>query len=480
MSLNQVFYSCKTGDIQKLRSLVEEKEMDINVRDKWDSTPLYYACLCGHRQIVQYLLEHGAKCEANTFDGERCVYGALTDEIRNLLRGYKAVSNQLMRRDGFEEFLRKLLESGVHADVEFVVHGERFLAHRCLLSVRCSFFGDLFRSKWQGRRVIELRHKLIVPWAFQSILQYLYTGRMETHLDFVEDCVRLAKQCQLETLEALIENSLKKTLDFQTSKVGVRVTTLVVEQPSNSFLLQAEMGQLANAASPPAFCSWVQGELPFDEQLAKVFADVGFVVEGHEFLCHKAFFCERSDYFKALMQDHFGEAGSSDSLPVITLKDVTAPVFHRILTYIYQDSCDLSEETASDVLCAADMYLLPGLKRQCGTAMIRMTALDNVVWMVRLARLFGLPRLESSCAEFIANNIFEASLSGVVKQQEFADLVTEDAGQLKERQEMDTIDIIDEVRFYIANVVTCMSDVCEAEDRLRLIDQLLEELELDG
>lgn len=49
----------------------------------------------------------GAKCEANTFDGERCVYGALTDDIRNLLRSYKAISNRLMRRDLFDEFLRK-------------------------------------------------------------------------------------------------------------------------------------------------------------------------------------------------------------------------------------------------------------------------------------------------------------------------------------------------------------------------------------
>ncbi|XP_076469134.1 ankyrin repeat and BTB/POZ domain-containing protein 1-like [Babylonia areolata] len=477
MSLSELFYSCKTGDIQKLRSLVEEKEVDINVRDKWDSTPLYYACLCGHRQIVQYLLEHGAKCEANTFDGERCVYGALTDDIRNLLRSYKAISNRLMRRDGFDEFLRKLLDSGEHADVEFLVHGEKFLAHRCILSVRCPFFGELFRTKWQGRRSIELKHTLMVPWAFQSILQYLYTGRLETHMDFVDDCLRLARQCQLPTLEALIESSMKKTLDFQASKSGVIVTTLVVEEPANSYLLQTELGQLTNAASPPAFCSWVQGELPFDQQDLQTFTDISFVVDGHQFLCHKAFFCERSDYFKALIQDHFGEASSSssDSVPIITLRDVGAHVFHRVLTYIYQDSCDLTEDTAYDVLCTADMYLLPGLKRLCGAAMIALTTLDNVVWMVRIARLFSLPRLEASCAEFIANNIFE-----VVEQQEFADLVTEDASQVKGRQETDSIDIIDEVRFYVANMVHSMSEVTDAEDRLRLIDQLLEDLELDG
>lgn len=57
--------------------------------------------------IYNFVFVAGAKCEANTFDGERCVYGALTDDIRNLLRSYKAISNRLMRRDLFDEFLRK-------------------------------------------------------------------------------------------------------------------------------------------------------------------------------------------------------------------------------------------------------------------------------------------------------------------------------------------------------------------------------------
>ena len=63
--------------------LAEQKEVDLNIRDRWDSTPLYYACLCGHLDLVKYLLSRGAVCDASTFDGERCVYGALTNEIRS-------------------------------------------------------------------------------------------------------------------------------------------------------------------------------------------------------------------------------------------------------------------------------------------------------------------------------------------------------------------------------------------------------------
>lgn len=89
----------------------------------------YYACLCGHEELVQYLLASGeadlqqtlhvvihvcqfcrrlppgAKCEANTFDGERCMYGSLSDSVRRLLKDYKCVSVRAMQRDDFIYFL---------------------------------------------------------------------------------------------------------------------------------------------------------------------------------------------------------------------------------------------------------------------------------------------------------------------------------------------------------------------------------------
>ena len=58
-----------------------------------------------------------------------------------------------------------------------------------------------------------------------------------------------------------------------------------------------------------------------------------------------------------------------------------------------------------DVLCAADMFLLPGLKRFCANAMAKFLTVNDVVTVLRTARLFNLPRLEDQCAEFIAKNL---------------------------------------------------------------------------
>ncbi|MPC26437.1 Ankyrin repeat and BTB/POZ domain-containing protein 1 [Portunus trituberculatus] len=103
----ELFRQCKKGNIEEVRYLVEQRDVDVNVRDIWDSTPLYYACLCGHLQLVEYLIGVGAHCEANTFDGERCLYGALTDSIRKILTQHNLVTTHTIRRDAYEEFLRR-------------------------------------------------------------------------------------------------------------------------------------------------------------------------------------------------------------------------------------------------------------------------------------------------------------------------------------------------------------------------------------
>ncbi|KAK3746292.1 hypothetical protein RRG08_065812 [Elysia crispata] len=476
MDIQDLFHSCKLGDLHRVQYLVEVKEVEVDVRDKWDSTPLYYACLCGHRDIVEFLLKKGAKCEANTFDGERCLYGALTDDIRNLLKSFHVISKRTIRRDLFEEFLRKLLESKQYSDVVFSVHDEEIHAHRCILSARCLFFAHMFKTKWHDRTRIELNHANMLPGAFKAVLQFLYTGHMEVPMDLVDSCVKLARQCQLPQLVTEVEDRLKKTLSWESSKPGVRVTTLVLSPENSKEALQRDLAQLAHWAMPENLTSWVIGELPFEpETMPSTYPDVCFSVSNNHFKCHKTFFCARSDYFKAIIEDHFGETEFNGSLPVVYLHDVTVDVFVRILTYMYSDSCDLHPDLVIDVLVTADMYLLPGLKRLCGVAMATYLDVSNVVSMIQTSRLFGLVRLESQCAEFIANN-----LSKIIAQQEFKQLVLEDASQVKGREETDSIDVIDEIRFYISNFVQTYSEMEEANDKLRLIDDLLEELDVEG
>ena len=49
----------------------------------------------------------GARCDSNTFDGERCLYSALTLEIKKMLKDYKAISKDCIRRDNYVEFFKR-------------------------------------------------------------------------------------------------------------------------------------------------------------------------------------------------------------------------------------------------------------------------------------------------------------------------------------------------------------------------------------
>lgn len=65
----------------------------------------------------------------------------------------------------------------------------------------------------------------------------------------------------------------------------------------------------------------------------------------------------------------------------------------------------LTTENVFDVLCVADMYLLPGLKRLCGKTLAKTICEDNVLYMWKTAKLFRLSRLEDHCTEYMAKII---------------------------------------------------------------------------
>jgi hypothetical protein len=73
--------------------------------------------------------------------------------------------------------------------------------------------------------------------------------------------------------------------------------------------------------------------------------------------------------------------------------------------YLYPTMLQVREEHILEVLCAADMYLLPGLKRGCGVVLGSCLSTHNVVSRLKTARLFQLPQLEDQCTHFISVHI---------------------------------------------------------------------------
>src|SRR2546422_7058552 len=73
--LENMIEEVKQGELERVRAILESDERLANQRDESGATPLHYATLNGHRQIVQLLLERGA--DINSTDSQ---FGATRSE----------------------------------------------------------------------------------------------------------------------------------------------------------------------------------------------------------------------------------------------------------------------------------------------------------------------------------------------------------------------------------------------------------------
>lgn len=67
-----------------------------------------------------------------------------------------------------------------------------------------------------------------------------------------------------------------------------------------------------------------------------------------------------------------------------------------------------------DVLYLADLFLLPGLKKQCASVIHQNLTTDNVIPVIRLVRLYNLLQLEDQCTEFMAEHLEKVGINTVL------------------------------------------------------------------
>jgi len=65
-----------------------------------------------------------------------------------------------------------------------------------------------------------------------------------------------------------------------------------------------------------------------------------------------------------------------------------------VVTFVYTNTCEVTEEVVAELLHTADMFLLPGLTKLAGKLLARLVTPDTVIDILRTARLFNLARLE--------------------------------------------------------------------------------------
>lgn len=165
----------------------------------------------------------------------------------------------------------------------------------------------------------------------------------------------------------------------------------------------------------------------------------------------------RSDYFLTMFSSQFAEAQVTEELQIISV-DCSPKVLNVILSFLYTEKADIPLEIAIDVLLAADMLFIEKLKTKAavvistigsggGSALVDRTHLEdteeveaiNVYDVIRAGWLTRVQRLETFAAKYIAYR-----LEDYIDDEDFEELIRESAWRIEERQETDTIELLDE------------------------------------
>lgn len=466
------------------------------------------ASLCGHYEVVQLLLESGALCERDTFQGERCLYNALNDRIRNLLLSYD-YSKSTDPLQPFAAHITSLLalEHPQTSDILVASAEESFRLHKFVLSARSPYF-----SKKLGATPETTSFRLattIPPQAFDIAIKHLYFGDIPhdvgggpgtgfTEDEILEGIDKITKQLEIRNLwDGIVElGDRRLARQRRTDEVEKGRTQIGAWFRDNvlrhKFTVEKSLAEAVK---------WDRHNSIFADVLLKADADDGCTEEDGVneqqslsngrlrattdripvgplglisrspsrqrkarrstlFPAHRAMLI-RSEFFSAMFSSNFREAQNTEYLQIIPI-DCSPEVLEIVLTYLYTEKTDFGLTYAIDVLFAAEMLLIDKLKMKAAvvistlgsasmsqiparleTAAIQEPAVEqdeiDVYDVIRAGWLTRVTRLEEFGARYMAYR-----LEAYIDEAEFEDLIRESASRIKNRQETDTIELLDE------------------------------------
>jgi ankyrin repeat/BTB/POZ domain-containing protein 1 len=513
------------------------------------------ASLCGHYEVVQLLLESGALCERDTFQGERCLYNALNDRIRNLLLSYD-YSKSTDPLQPFASHITSLLtkDHPKTSDINVASPDRSFNLHKFILSARSPYFRKKLANapdttSWKLPPTIP-------PQAFDIAIKYVYLGEIPndvgggpgtgyTEEEVLEGIEKISKHLEISSLwQGILESSDRRLArQNRTEEVErgrnqlegwfrdnvLRHKIILDSSQADEVKWDRDNGIFADVLlraddisdDETSFASGTHtpatttlpigipvGPLP---TLSTLPVPSSTPKKSTLYPTHRAMLL-RSEYFHTMFSSSFLEAQDSPHLRIISV-DCSPEVLEIVLTFLYTEKADIPLHLAIDVLFAADLLFIEKLKTKTavvistlgngampqlpskaaeskdinGTADNSVSYADHlavttdinpspspppapetsdldIYTTLRAAWTLRIPRLEEFSARFIAYR-----LEAFIDDPEFVSLVEESAARIRKRQETDSIELVDDIRYYLSE-----------RFRLRMEDLGWDELEEEG
>lgn len=132
-------------------------------------------------------------------------------------------------------------------------------------------------------------------------------------------------------------------------------------------------------------------------------SDVTVKVKDKSFRLHKCILAARSPIFSAMFTDDFKEKAES----TVIIEDIEPKVMEKLFQYIYTGDVSNIHEVASDLLAAADMYDVTGLKDMCEKFFQTELNVTNAISMLLLSDKYNACHLKGVTLKFVAASFKE-------------------------------------------------------------------------
>lgn len=454
-------------------------------------------------------LVSGALAERNTFQGERCIYNALNDRIRNLLLQYD-FSKSSDPYVYWSSHITSLMNSAAAttSDITLSSDSRSFALHKFLLACRSPYFWKKLEAQpetatWKLAPAIPIE-------SLHIVLRYLYLADLPRELvgpnsavseeEVLSGLDKITKQLEVEQLWEAILGSSDRRMARQRYEDEVRLALAQVRNFFQSKIvghrMEVDIDRVDEVKWKHDNAIWADVLLRADELESEpdelpASGTATPRINGHGipigpaqsengetrkkrsrravlYPAHQAMLI-RSEYFATMFSGDFVEARKTDNLRIVTV-DCSPEVLELVLAFLYTESTACPLEHALDLLYAADMLLLDDLKNKAAMSISTLgsgnrnalvnrthtTQLDangqavdvepiNIYDAVHAAWDLRVQRLEEFAARYIAHR-----LEDYIDELEFQELIRESASRLQKREATDSIELLDDIRYYLS------------------------------
>ncbi|GJP36731.1 hypothetical protein CLOM_g21205 [Closterium sp. NIES-68] len=196
-----VYEAARAGDVERLTWLVHEEGVDVNARDRWDSVPLYYACLAagggaraagGGRDLQRAHVRRGPlplrrahaphPPPAQALRDAPAAVGPAAQAFKDLLDATAARAASLPASAAAPHAAPSvpagLLDpcDPLAPDVAFHIAGRVVPAHKPILAARSHYFHHAFAGKWRDRTEVFLANQRLTHGALVALLGFCGAG----------------------------------------------------------------------------------------------------------------------------------------------------------------------------------------------------------------------------------------------------------------------------------------------------------------